>query len=498
MISAKFSSPRLSSALLADLPLAIDRPRYDRGLATAGIVHLGLGAFARAHLAAYTEDALNAGDLRWGILGANLNSTEVADALAPQDFLYSLLTRDVEENRVQVIGSVLGAVSAKRDPRGVLEALVRPETRIVGLTVTEKGYCLGGDGALDERHPGVLADLASPRSPQSVPGILVEALRLRREAGTPPFAVLSLDNLAQNGVKTRAVAVQFAERLDSGFGRFIADEVAFPSTMVDRIVPATSDEDCIAVEKILKLADAAPVVSEPFRQWVVEDRFPLGRPRWEEFGALMTSDVTPYENMKLRCLNGAHSTLAYLGVCAGVETVSEAMALPGFVEILRRLWRQDVLPTLRAVPGAELSGYTRLLEVRFRNPWVRHRVLQISADGSQKLPPRLIGTALDRLRVGAQPQIIPLSIAAWMRFLLGRSDAGEIYGIVDPLAQRLTTLAQERAGSAKEMAGALLAVREIFPAELAETVSFRSDVEKHLDVMLRRGTSAAITAALAQ
>ncbi len=419
--------PRLTTARVAHLPGVIGRPGYDRGRAAPGIVHLGLGAFARAHLALYTEDALNAGGLEWGILGVNLSSPAAEDALTPQDGLYSLLTRSAEKDAVQVIGAVLGVMTASRRRQAVLEALSRPATRIVTLTVTEKGYCLDpASGALDETHPLILADLAEPSAPRSVPGLLAEALRLRRADGAHPFAVLSCDNLARNGAKARAAVARFAALCDPDFGRFVAEAVAFPATMVDRITPATSAADRAEVAAQLGLDDAWPVVAEPFRQWVIEDDFALGRPQWEAGGALLVGDVEPYEVMKLRCLNGAHSSLAYLSVPAGIETIAEAMVEPGFADLIRRLWAADILPTLRPVPGVDLQRYTLDLETRFRNPAIRHRAIQISADGSQKLQQRLLAPALERLRAGARPSVIPMSIAAWMRFLLGRTEAGRL------------------------------------------------------------------------
>ena len=398
-----------------------------------------------------------------------------------------------------MIGALIGAMTASRNRRAVIEALASADTRIVSLTVTEKGYCLdAASGALDEAHPLIHADLAAPQEPRSLPGLIVEALARRRAAGIAPFAVLSCDNLAHNGARARAAVARFAALRDSGLGAFVVAEVGFPSTMVDRITPATNDEDRALVAETLGCEDAWPVVAEPFRQWVVEDRFALGRPAWEAGGALMVSDVAPYETMKLRCLNGAHSTLAYLAVGAGVETIAEAMAAPGFAEVVRRLWRDDVLPTLAAVPGVDLSFYVGQLEERFRNPAIRHRALQISADGSQKLPQRLVGPALDRLRAGACPEIIALSIAAWMRFLIGRTDGGETYAVADPLADRLTRLARDNAGSAPAMAAALLASREIFPAELAQIQVFRTEVEKRLGQMLEQGVRATMATTLAQ
>ncbi len=489
--------PRLHPAQLAGLDETIARPRYDRESVSAGIVHIGLGAFARAHLAVYTEEALAAGASDWGILGVNINSPNVEDALKPQGGLYTLLVRDAARTSAQVIGSVIDVMTASRDPRGVLDALVRPSTRIVSLTITEKGYGLdAATGALDERHPLIVAELATPDAPSSALGFIVEALRRRRAEGVAPFTVLSCDNLAHNGAKARAAVSRLASLRDPEFGRFVEAHVAFPSTMVDRITPATGDSDRVEAAELLGLEDAAPVVAEPFRQWVIEDRFSAGRPRWEIAGALMVDDVEPYEVMKLRCLNGAHSTLAYLSVVAGITTISDAMNTPGLAELLRLYWRNDIFPTLRPVAGVDLDEYVRSLEQRFRNPAIRHLALQISADGSQKLPQRLVGPALDRLRAGAPLNVIPLSIAAWMRFLLARTEAGASYAVADPLAERLTGLARENERSGEALTRALLGVREIFPAELAENQAFSDAVARRLGQIMSEGVAAAVRSSL--
>ena len=489
---------RLEASRLAGLPETVARPAYERARVTTGIVHLGLGAFARAHLALYTEDALAAGDRDWGILGVNLNSPEAEEALKPQDGLYTLLTRDERGTRAQVVGSVLDVTTASRNLPAVLAALARPETRIVSLTITEKGYGLdAATGRFEESHPLTAADLANPQAPRSAPALIVEALRRRRAAGFAPFTVMSCDNLAHNGAKARAAVVGFASLVDPELAAFLEREVAFPSTMVDRITPATSEADRAEAVRLIGVEDAWPVVAEPFRQWVVEDRFPQGRPRWEASGALMVEDVGPYEVMKLRCLNGAHSTLAYLAVSAGIETVAEAMDAPGFADLIDALWRKDILPTLKPVPGVDLAEYTRALERRFRNPAIRHRTIQISADGSQKLPQRLVRAALDRLGEGEPPRVIALSIAAWMRFLLGRTEAGAPYAVADPLADQLSALARESTSSARDMTRALLGVSSIFPSELSGNEGFRSVVEASLATLLQRGVRAAVAETLA-
>ncbi|MBS1164009.1 MAG: dioxygenase [Proteobacteria bacterium] len=488
---------RLGNARLAKLPAAVARPAYKRAKVTAGIVHLGLGAFCRAHLGVYTDDVLAQGATDWGIVGVNFRSPDVIDALKPQDGLYTLLSREDGVDKLRVIGAFLNVMSASDQPDDVLALMTRPEIRVVTITVTEKGYCHDpATGRLNEAHPLVVADLANPRQPHSLPGLIVEALRLRRAAGGWPFTVLSCDNLPGNGKITRAVVTRFAELSDPDLGGWIADNVAFPSSMVDRITPATKDADRAAVAAGLGLTDAWPVVAEPFHQWVIEDRFPSGRPAWETAGAILTDNVHPFETMKLRCLNGAHSTLAYLSVLAGIETVADAMADPLLPKVIRHLWDDDLIPTVPPVPGTDVVAYTHDLEARFRNPGIRHLTLQISSDGSQKLGPRLLVPATERIAVGKAPRVVPLTVAAWMAFLRQTDGKGRNWIAADPMAARLTAIARAHADNPVALADALFAVEEIFPAAIAGNAPFRKATTQHLRSLLTRGVPATLTAFL--
>ncbi len=488
---------RLGNARLASLPAAVARPAYDRAKVTPGIVHLGLGAFARAHLGVYTDDVLAAGSHDWGIVGVNVRSPDVVAALKPQDGLYTLLCRENGADKLRVIGAFLDAMNAATELDAVLAAMTRPEVRVVTITVTEKGYCHDpATGRLNEAHPMVTADLADPMHPRSLPGLIVEALRLRRAAGVPPFTVLSCDNLPQNGRITKAVVTRFAALRDAELGHFIADSVAFPSSMVDRITPATKDPDRAAVAAGLGLTDAWPVVAEPFRQWVIEDRFPEGRPAWEKAGAILTDDVHPFETMKLRCLNGAHSTLAYLSVLGGIETVADAMADKLLPRVIRRLWDDDLIPTVPPVPGTDVTDYTHDLAARFSNPGIRHLTLQISSDGSQKLGPRLLAPATERIAAGKMPEVVPLAVAAWMAFLRQGDDRGRTWTVGDPMAARLTTIAGEYANDPASLAEALFAVTEIFPAAIAGNAAFREATADHLKSLIAHGVPATLSAFL--
>jgi fructuronate reductase len=379
---------RLSGAALAGLPGSVARPRYDRAAVTPGLLHLGLGAFHRAHQAVMTEVVLEAGAHDWGIVAASLRSPATRDALAPQDGLYSVATREDDRQALRVVGALCGLHVAPEDPAALLRAMSDPRIRIVSLTVTEKGYCHDpASGALDEAHPDIRHDLGAPHAPRSAPGFLVEALRRRREAGIAPFTVLCCDNLPANGATVRRVAARLGALRDPGLGAWIAGEVAFPATMVDRIVPATTPEDRARIAAALGCEDAWPVVAEGFSQWVIEEHFPTGRPDWEIGGATFTADVAPFELMKLRMLNGAHSALAYLGYLAGHETVADAANDPVFAAYLDGLWA-EIAPTLRAPTGVDLPQHAARLLARFRNTALRHRTWQLLRAIHRDLPGR--------------------------------------------------------------------------------------------------------------
>jgi fructuronate reductase len=488
------AAPRLSKQTLTELPASVARPAYDRRTVSCGIVHLGLGAFHRAHQAVYTDDRLAAGERDWGIVGMSLRSPDVRNALAPQDALYTVLQRGPDGDRARIIGSVVDVITVPDDQAGAMRRLTDPGVRVVSLTVTEKAYCQdAATGTLDENHPGIAADLAPAAFPSTIPGLLAEALRRRRDTRAGGVTVLVCDNLPSNGETVARIVGRYAALRDPALAEWIANEAAFPCTMVDRIVPATTAADRAVVAR-LGYEDAWPVVAEPFSQWVIEDRFVRGRPAWEEAGAEIVQDVRPYELMKLRALNGAHSTLAYLGAVAGLETVADTMADPAFPPFLRVLWNEDLVPTIPAVPGMDLSGYTAELVTRFSNPGIRHRLLQIAMDGSQKLPQRVLQPALDRLHQGAMPRHIALVVAVWMRFLQRRDEQGRAYEISDPLAGRLVTLAADAGENAEVLADALFGVREIFDPMLTGHAGFRMAVLSHLRSLSAHGVRRTMTA----
>ena len=488
---------RLSSSTLGRLPAGVARPSYDRAAVATGIVHLGIGAFHRAHQAVYTEAVLAAGDRRWGILGASLRSADTRDALAPQDGLYTVAVRGPVGEALQVVGAVRDVVVAPEDPRALVAAMADPRVAIVSLTVTEKGYCHEpATGALDEHHPDIVHDLAMPHAPRSAPGFIVAALKRRRAAGLSPFTVLSCDNLPDNGETCARIVRRFAELTAPDLASWLTGEVDFPATMIDRIVPATTDADKAAIAGRLGLADAWPVVTEPFSQWVIEDRFGLGRPDWAAAGATFVTDVKPFEEMKLRLLNGSHSTMAYLGYLAGYETVADTIADAGVRALIEGLMRDEAAPTLHMPPGADVDAYGRELVARFANPALKHRTWQIAMDGSQKLPQRLLATARARLAAGAPIDRIALGVAAWMRYVTGIDETGAPIDVRDPMARRLRTIADEAGPVAARLAPALVAVREVF-GDLSADPRFADAVTAALDRLFTLGARRAVAETVA-
>lgn len=433
------TSGHLSDNALQSLPKQVALPRYDRSRVAPGIVHLGVGAFHRAHQATYVDDCLAAGETGWGIVGVSLRSADTRDALAPQDGLYTLAVRSSGSESLRVIGSIQSMLVAPEDPGAVLAALTDPRTLIVTLTITEKAYLRAADGNLDTAHPDIVHDLANPQRPKTAHGFLTESLARRRTAGVPPFTVLCCDNLPANGATLHRLLVEFATRRDADLGRHVADEVAFPSSMVDRIVPATTEADRARIAVELGLNDAWPVMTEPFCQWVVEDNFPAGRPAWEKFGVTMVGDVGPFEDMKLRLLNGSHSAIAYLGLLSGHATVDRAFADPAIRQFVDALWA-EAISTLPEDAGLDTSAYTAELTERFSNTALAHRTAQIANDGSQKLPQRIVASAVARLEAGALPEHLTLVIAAWIAACAARGKTLPEGHFTDPLDTALAAL----------------------------------------------------------
>lgn len=414
---------RLADETLDRLPADVARPIYDRAAQHVGIVHFGIGAFHRAHQAWYTDAAMNAGDLDWAITGVSLRSPGVARQMNPQDGLYSVVEQSGERTALRIVGSVRNVLVASEEPDAVIAAIAKPTTYIVSLTVTEKGYCRTAAGDLDFEHAHSL----------SFYYFVTQGLLQRRKAGLPGLTLLSCDNLADNGSKLHALVLQYLEHHEPDLVAWFTANCSCPSTMIDRIVPATTEGDrAMAANALGGLADEACVVTEPFSQWVIEDRFAGPRPGWETVGAQLVNDVGAYETAKLRMLNGAHSLLAYCGLQAGHSFVHEAVADPALRYLATRLMREEAAPTIAPAPGQDLDAYADALIARFANPSLNHRLIQIAMDGSQKLPQRWLETLAINAERGRQCPAILQGISAWVHHLSGANGP-----VDDPLAERL-------------------------------------------------------------
>ena len=489
----------LSFATLQALPAAIARPAYDACGTGVGIVHLGIGAFQRAQTATYTDDALALSPGDWGFCGVSLRSPDVRDRLAPQDGLYTSVEKSPDGIRRRVIGCVREVLFLGEDREHIQERIESPATQIVSLTVTEKGYCHDpATGQLNLAHPDIVHDLADSARPTSAVGLIVAALDARRAAGTPPFTVLCCDNLPHNGALLQGLTLAFARERDAALARWIEDHARFPSTMVDRIVPATTEGDIADNDAALGLHDAAPVVHEPFRQWVIEDRFVGARPAWERAGVQFVSDVAPFEAMKLRLLNASHSAFAYLGYLAGYDTIYQVAAQAEFVAFMRRLMREEVAPTLALPAGVDIGAYQEALVRRFANPALPHRTWQIAMDGSQKLPQRILGTVRDNLAAGRKIDLLALAVAGWMRYVSGIDERGREIRISDPLAPEFARLAAVHRGDPGALATALLSLHAIFGRDLPADSRFTAPVARWLALLFRDGAARTVAAGVAE
>jgi fructuronate reductase len=478
--------PRLSDRTLPQAQTGAWAGAYDRAAVEIGVVHLGPGAFHRAHQTPVFE-ALLPSDPRWGVCGVSLHSAAVREALAPQDGLYTLVELD-REVRARIIGAELELLTAPASPQRVLQRLAA--ARMITLTITEKGYCLTPDGALDLAHPDIVQDLARPAQPRSAAGWLVEGLRARHAAGGDGLSILSCDNLTDNGGKLgRAVVALARAQGDVALAGWIEQAVRFPTSMVDSITPATDKALRARTRDLIGLDDAWPIQREAFSQWVLEDRLAGEVPDLAAAGVQLTHDVRPFEQAKLRLLNGAHSALAYLGLLAGFETVAQAMADPALGAFVERLMREDIVPGLAPSADLDLAAYIRTVLGRFRNPAIGHRLAQIAQDGSQKLPFRLIASLVDALAAGRPVERLAAPLAAWMLFAARRSRGPE--PLVDPRAEQIARIA---AAPTEQQPARFLALASVFPPPLAADPDVRRAIEA-AHAVLAAGRMAAVLAA---
>ncbi|MBB1201603.1 fructuronate reductase [Enterobacteriaceae bacterium 89] len=482
----------MKSIATISLPDSVQVPEYDRQQLRSRIVHFGFGAFHRAHQALLTDRVLNAKGGDWGLCEISLFSGDVLmSQLRAQDHLYTVLEKGAEGNQAIVVGAVNECLNAKLDSlAAIIEKFCEPQVAIVSLTITEKGYCIDpATGRLDVTQPRIVHDLENPAEPHSAPGILVEALHRRRERGLQPFTVLSCDNIPDNGHVVKNAVLGMAQKRSPELAEWIASHVSFPGTMVDRIVPAATAESLAEITATLGVEDPCAISCEPFIQWVVEDNFVAGRPEWELAGVQLVSDVLPWEQMKLRMLNGSHSFLAYLGYLAGYEHISDCMQDNDFRRAAARLMIQEQAPTLR-ITGVDLQAYADSLIKRFTNPALKHRTWQIAMDGSQKLPQRMLEGIRLHLERESQWPLLALGVAGWMRYVSGKDDRGNAIDVRDPLAEKIQALVAS--SSEDERVTALLTLTEIFGTDLPANARFVAQLEQAWHRLTTKGARQAV------
>ena len=440
---------RLSNATLGQVRAGVETPRYDRSQVTTGIVHFGVGGFHRAHMAMALDDLMNEGKaLDWGICGVGLMEFDrkMKDALQGQDCLYTLTLKHPDGRRdARVIGSIVEYLFAPDDAEAVIEKMADPNTKIVSLTITEGGYNFDRvTGEFDASNATVAGDLADGATPKTAFGFVTEALRRRRDRGIKPFTVLSCDNIQGNGDIAKKMFLAFAQLKDANLSAWIDANVAFPNSMVDRITPVTSAEDIAEAEEKLGLADAWPVVAEPFFQWVIEDHFTLGRPNFDEVGVQFVEDVEPYELMKLRLLNASHQGLTYFGYLSGYRFAHEAVSDPAIAGFLLKYMDNEATPTLRPVPGIDLDAYKHMLIERFSNPEVRDTLARLCAESSDRIPKWLVPVIREQLARGGDVTRSAAIVASWARYAEGIDEEGNEIVVVDPLKDQLVPIAKSQ------------------------------------------------------
>ena len=489
---------KLNKNNLSQLDADIALPAYAVESTRQGIAHIGVGGFHRAHQAFYTDALMNSGEgLDWSICGVGLRPEDkaVRDALAQQDYLYTLYELgDTPDTETRVIGSISGMLLAEDGPQALIDKLASPDIRIVSLTITEGGYCIDDSNGQFMAHlPQIQHDLAHPDQPKTVFGFLCAALARRRTAGAPAFTLMSCDNLPHNGAVARKALLAFAALHDADLHDWIAANVSFPNAMVDRITPMTSAAHRLQLADEKNIDDAWPVVCEPFVQWVLEDKFVNGRPAWEKVGVQFTDDVTPYEEMKIKLLNGSHLALTYLGFLKGYRFVHETMNDPLFVRYIRDYMDLDVTPQLASVPGIDLEGYKDTLIERFSNQAIADQLERVCSDGSSKFPKFTIPT-INRLIVDqGNLERASLVVAAWALYLKGVDENGVTYKIPDPRAEFCQALVADDA----LMTQRLLQVEEIFGLAIPQSAEFVAAFEQNVNNLRESGVSGTLEKLLA-
>lgn len=471
-------------------------PTYNRSNLKSRIVHLGFGAFHRAHQALFTDEVLNKTDSDWGICEINLfGGEELIQSLREQDHLYTVAEKGAQSTTVKVIGAVTESLHPSLNGiSAIVEKMAEPQVAIVSMTITEKGYCVDpATGTLDTNNKLIIADLANPSEPKSAIGYIVQSLKLRRDRGLSPFTVMSCDNVQENGHVAKTAILEFARLLDPKLHNWIETYVTFPCTMVDRIVPAATETTITEIAQLLGCKDPCGIVCEPFRQWVIEDNFVAGRPEWDIAGAEFVADVVPFEEMKLRMLNGTHSFLAYLGYLGGYTHISDTMVDESYRNAALNMMLKAQAPSLTMPEGTDLTGYAKLLLDRFTNPSLKHKTWQIAMDGSQKIPQRMGGSLRFHLAKGSDFSWLATAIAGWMRYVAGIDEQGNEIDVRDPMAKTLRQIYDEH-GLNVSIVPALLSIEAIFPIELGQNAKVINEVSRAYQALLDHGARATVSA----
>ncbi|OCP02366.1 MULTISPECIES: mannitol dehydrogenase family protein [unclassified Ensifer] len=481
---------KLSTAALDTIKAKAGVPAYDRSQLTAGIVHFGVGNFHRAHQAVYLDDLFNAGhDRDWAIIGAGVLASDAAmrAKLAEQDFLTTVVEQDNNRTGAHVTGAMIDYLQPGDVP-AIVARLADPAIRIVSLTITEGGYFIDpASGVFNPTHPAIVADAQNPSAPKTVFGLIVAGLNARRAANVPPFTVMSCDNIPGNGEVTHAAVAGLARLFDPAFADWIDANVAFPNGMVDRITPATGAREIGIVADDYGIEDAWPVFCEEFKQWVLEDHFPLGRPALEKVGVQFVPDVAPYEHMKIRILNGGHAAIAYPAALLDIHFVHEAMEEPLIRAFLAKLEQDEIIPVIPPVPNTDLGDYYKLIETRFSNPKIGDTIPRLAQDGSNRQPKFILPSTADRLARGEDVVGLSLVSALWCRYFAGTSDTGRPIDFNDQSADRL----HRAALAAKDDPMAFLALGDIF-GEVAQSDLFRRRFAHALKTLWEKGTRATL------
>lgn len=462
---------KLTAAALNELPGAVAVPRYDPARLSPGIVHFGVGNFHRAHQAVYLDDLFNLGEgFDWALVGAGVRAAdgEMRKILVGQDFLTTIVEQEADGSTARVTAPLIDYI-APGDTAALIAKLADPAIRIVSLTITEGGYYLDAEGHFNPTHPEIVADAVGIENPKTVFGLILAGLMARREKGVGPFTVMSCDNIPGNGHVTENAVAGLAELVDAELAAWVRANVAFPNSMVDRITPATSDRERGLLEAEFGITDGWPVFCERFRQWVMEDHFPAGRPALEKVGVTFVDDVAPYELMKIRILNGGHAAIAYPAALMDIHFVHEAMEEPLVAAFLEKLTREEIIPVVPPVPDTSLEDYRALIARRFANPRIGDTIQRLCLDGSNRQPKFILPSAIDRLAVGASVTGLALVSALWCRYCYGVTDSGAPIAPNDPSWNRL----QAAAIRAKDDPGAFLDMGDIFGAA-SENSAYRA------------------------